>query len=63
MHHFSKNINLDQFDPMKSENGESYYDAAKMNFYFTKKLPKNCYSIHIITNLLIYNGDNPAELL
>ena len=45
---------------MESENGEIYYDAAKMNVYFSKKLPKKCYSIAILTNLLIYNGDNPV---
>ena len=34
-----------------------------MNVYFSKHLPKNCYSIAILTNLLIYNGDNPVEEL
>jgi len=28
-----------------------------MNTYFKKILPKNTYSIAIVTNLLIYNGD------
>ena len=37
-----------------------YYDAAKMNVYIAKHLPKNTYSMAIITNLLIYNGDRPA---
>lgn len=34
-----------------------------MNAYFSKHLPKNTYSIAILTNLLIYNGDNPKETL
>lgn len=34
-----------------------------MNVYFSKNLPKKCYSIAILTDLLIYNGDNPVELL
>ena len=42
-------------------NGEKYYDAAKLNSYFAKHLPKNTYSVAILTNLLIYNGDNPQE--
>jgi len=32
-----------------------------MNEYFAKRLPKNTYSIAVLTNLLIYNGDNPQE--
>jgi hypothetical protein len=32
-----------------------------MNTYFAKNLPKNTYSVAILTNLLIYNGDNPKE--
>lgn len=31
-----------------------------MNVHFSKHLPKKCYSIAILTDLLIYNGDNPA---
>lgn len=53
-------VNLEQFDPMESANGEKYYDAAKMNTYFAKHLPKNTYSIAIITNLCIYNSSNPV---
>lgn len=34
-----------------------------MNQYFKNNLPKNAYSMAIITNLLIYNGDNIAEEL
>ncbi len=45
---------------MVSQNGEKYYDAAKMNTYFAKHLPKNTYSIAIITNLCIYNSSNPV---
>lgn len=63
VHKFHLKVDLEQFDPMESENGEKYYDGAKMNFYFTKHLPKKCYSIAILTNLLIYNGDNPIEEL
>ena len=63
IHRFVGKVDLEQFDPMESENGEKYYDGAKMNFYFTKYLPKKCYSIAILTNLLIYNGDNPVEPL
>ena len=55
--------NLEQFDPMLSENEENYYDAAKINQYFQKHLPKKAYSIAVITSLLIYNGDNPREEL
>ena len=32
-----------------------------MNTYFAKHLPKNTYSVAILTNLLIYNGSNPSE--
>jgi hypothetical protein len=32
-----------------------------MNTYFAKHLPKNTYSVAILTNLLIYNGSNPRE--
>jgi len=32
-----------------------------MNTYFAKHLPKNTYSIAILTNLPIYNGSNPKE--
>jgi hypothetical protein len=28
-----------------------------MNTYFTKIIPKNAFSVAVITNLLIYNGD------
>lgn len=48
---------------MISEKGDTYYDAALMNVHFSKNLPKKCYSIAILTDLLIYNGDNPVELL
>ncbi len=30
-----------------------------MNQYFKNQIPKDAYSMAIITNLLIYNGDNP----
>ena len=50
-------VNLSQFDPMEGPNGEQYYDAAKMNDYFAKHLPKNTFSLCVITNLLIYNGN------
>ncbi len=52
---------MNQFDPMTSENGQTYYDGAKLNFYYSKHLPKKAYSIAVITSLLIYNGDNPKE--
>ena len=48
---------------MEGPNGDSYYDAAKINTYLAKHLPKNTYSIAVVTNLLIYNGDRPVELL
>ena len=28
-----------------------------MNTYFKKLLPKNAFSVAVVTNLLIYNGD------
>lgn len=34
-----------------------------MNTYFTKCLHKKCYSITIVVDLLIYNGDNPQTNL
>lgn len=48
---------------MEGPNGEKYYDASKINQYFTKHLPKNTYSVAILSNLLIYNGSNPKELI
>lgn len=57
-HDFGK-VDLAKFDVMESQTGEKYYDAAKLNTYFAKHLPKNTYSVAILTNLLIYNGDNP----
>ena len=62
-HYFDEKIDLKSFDEMISENGESYYDGAKLNFYFSKHLPKKTFSIAVITSLLIYNGDNPKEEL
>ena len=38
-----------------------YYNGVRVNEYFSKHLPKNTYSIAIVTNLLIYNGNNPIE--
>lgn len=32
-----------------------------MNNYFAKHLPKNTYSVAILTNLTIYNGANPRD--
>jgi hypothetical protein len=32
-----------------------------MNQHFAKHLPKHAYSVAILTNLNIYNGDNPRE--
>lgn len=63
LHNFdlNKKIDLSQFRPMVSEKGDTYYDAAMINTYFAKNLPKKCYSIAVITDLLIYNGDNPVE--
>ena len=46
---------------MMSEIGEKYYDASKLNTHFAKHLPKNTYSVAILTNLLIYNGENPQD--
>ena len=60
LHEFAK-TDLSKFDPMQGPNGEVYYNAAIMNIYFAKNLPKNSYSVAILTNLLIYNGDNPRE--
>jgi hypothetical protein len=54
---------LNKFNPLKSAQDDTYYDAALMNTYFAKHLPKKCYSIAILTDLLIYNGDNLAGLL
>ena len=51
---------ISQFNPMEGPNNTIYYDAAKMNLYFAKHIPKNTYSVAILTNLLIYNGDNPV---
>lgn len=56
-------VDLEQFEPLKGARGETYYNAAKMNTYFAKQLPKNTYAIAILTNLFIYNGDNPKETL
>jgi hypothetical protein len=44
---------------MQSDKGNIYYDGTKFNTYFAKKLPPKCYSIAILTDLLIYNGNNP----
>ena len=46
---------------MVSEKGDTYYDSAMINTYFAKNLPKKSYSIAVITDLLIYNGDNPVD--
>ena len=46
---------------MEAPGGYTYYNGVKINEYFAKHLPKNTYSIAILTNLLIYNGDNPLE--
>ena len=52
---------LSLFEPLEGPEGVKYYNGVKINEYFAKQLPKNTYSIAIITNLLIYNGDNPKE--
>jgi hypothetical protein len=61
LYNFPDNIDLAQFGERVSEDGFKYYDAAKMNTYFKKLLPKGTYSVAIITDLLIYNGDRVEE--
>lgn len=54
LHKFDSKADLKEFDPMEGENGDIYYDGAKMNFWFSKRLPKKCYSI--------CHFDQPAHL-
>ena len=44
-------VAMSKFNPLKSEQDNNDYDAC---------LPKKCCSIAIVTDSLIYNGDNPT---